>query len=104
MLRALTPLMFLVGLVASIGFPAGVQAAAPRYFSETGHNVPDFFASYWSANGGLEAFGLPLTEPYQRDGLTIQWFERARFERHLENKDTPFEILLGQLCREIRQP
>ena len=103
-MRVLTPVMFIIGLVVGTGLPAEAQAAAPRYFPETSHNVPDFFANYWAANGGLEAFGLPLTEPYQRDGLTVQWFERARFERHMENKDTPFEILLGQLGREVRQP
>ena len=103
-MRVAIPLMMLFGLLAASSAPAGVQAAGPRYFPETGHNVPDYFASYWSVNGGLEAFGLPLTEPYQQDGLTIQWFERARFERHLEHKDTPFEVLLGQLGREIRQP
>lgn len=100
-LHLLIPLALLFGLIAG-GMPAGVQAAGPRYFPETGHNVPEVFANYWAANGGLEAYGLPLTEAYQQGGLTIQWFERARFERHLEYKDTPFEILLGQLGREVR--
>lgn len=101
-MRVAISLMVLLGLLAAGVAPTGVQAAAPRYFSETGHNVPEIFANYWTANGGLDAFGLPLSEPYQQDGLTIQWFERARFERHPENKDTPFEVLLGQLGREIR--
>lgn len=101
-MRAFAPFLLLLGLLAGVGVPGEAQAAPPRYFPETGHNVPDFFANYWAANGGVEAFGLPLTEAYVRDGLTIQWFERARFERHLNNLNTPFEVLLGQLGREVR--
>lgn len=103
-LRMTIASLILLGLVIAGGPPSGAQAAASRYFSETGHNVPEYFANYWDANGGLDSFGLPLTEPYQQGNLTIQWFERARFERHLEYKDTPFEILLGQLGREVREP
>jgi hypothetical protein len=39
--------------------------SATRYFSETGHNVPDIFAAYWDANGGLTRFGYPLTEAFE---------------------------------------
>jgi uncharacterized protein YkwD len=101
-LRILAPLVLLTGLVAGAGTPAGALAAGPRYFPETSHNVPEVFLNYWTANGGLEAFGLPLTETYEQNGLTIQYFERARFERHPQHKDTPYEVLLGQLGREIR--
>lgn len=93
--------LFLGLLVAAVSPPAA-RADGPRYFAETGHNVPDIFANYWAANGGLAQFGLPLTEPYAQGSLTVQWFERARFERHLESKDTPYEVLLGQLGRELR--
>ena len=83
--------------------PGPAAAAGSRYFAETGHNVPEVFATYWAMQGGIATFGLPITEPYGQDGLTIQWFERARFERHPENRDTPFEVLLGQVGRESRK-
>jgi uncharacterized protein YkwD len=102
-LRAVAPFLLLLALLAGAGIPSGTRAAGPRYFPETSHNVPEVFDNYWTANGGIEAFGLPLTEPYEQGGLTIQYFERARFERHPANKDTPFEVLLGQLGRELRQ-
>ena len=75
------------------------------HFRETGHNVaPDIFA-YWQANGGLNQFGYPLTEEFSQqlaDGktYTVQYFERARFERHPENPQ-PYTILLGQFGRQI---
>ncbi len=88
---------------------APTSAVSPRegfvHFAETQHNAaPDFFA-YWQANGGLAQFGYPLTEEFTQklpDGkeYTVQYFERARFERHPENQ-APFTILLGQFGREI---
>lgn len=88
---------------------APTSAVSPRkgliHFAETQHNVaPDFFA-YWQANGGLAQFGYPLTEEFTQqlsDGksYTVQYFERARFERHPENA-APYNILLGQFGREI---
>lgn len=100
--RGIAAFALLMGLVASVLAPSAVRAAEPRYFTETRHNVPALFATYWSALGGLQAFGLPITEPFTQNGLTVQYFERARFERHPENRDTPFEVLLGQLGRETR--
>jgi hypothetical protein len=89
--------------------PPAADPAAPlpgqTHFGETGHNVaPDFFA-YWQANGGLAQFGYPLTEEFAQqleDGqsYTVQYFERARFERHPENA-APYAILLGQFGRRI---
>ncbi|MBA3944360.1 MAG: hypothetical protein H0X37_07330 [Herpetosiphonaceae bacterium] len=50
----------------------------------------------------MPVFGYPLTEP--RDELNqdtgkhyrTQWFERARFEYHPENRP-PYDVLLGRL-------
>jgi hypothetical protein len=98
----LTAMALLVAVAGALLLPTQAAAAGPRYFPETGHNSPDIFATYWAAHGGIALFGLPITEPYLDNGLTIQWFERARFERHPENKDTPFEVELGQLGREVR--
>ena len=105
----IVPAYLTLGLLAAMVTvtPAARAAAAPpspRYFPETGHNVPEPFASYWAAHGALAQFGLPLTEPYSQNGLTVQWFERARFELHAQNRDTPYEVLLGQLGREVRPP
>ncbi|MGH2351331.1 MAG: PQQ-binding-like beta-propeller repeat protein, partial [Chloroflexota bacterium] len=35
------------------------------YFFETGHNVYGGFLTYFTTNGGLEAFGYPITEEFQ---------------------------------------
>lgn len=101
-IRVFTPFIVLLALLGAVALPSPIAAAGPRYFPETGHSCPELFYNYWLAHGGVEAFGLPITETYSENGLTIQWFERARFERHPQNKDTPYEIQLGQLGREVR--
>ena len=72
---------------------------------ETGHNVAPDFSLFWSRNGGLAQFGYPLSEEFAQrleDGqvYTVQYFERARFERHPENAP-PFDVLLGQFGRRV---
>ena len=55
----------------------------------------------------MEQFGYPITEEYSEVSLTdgktytTQYFERARFENHPENKGTQYEVLQGLLGREM---
>ena len=80
------------------------------YFPQTGHNLHTGFRDFWEAHGGLAQFGYPLTEELVEtsatDGkeYTVQYFERARFEWHPENAGTPYEVLLGQLGRQLYTP
>lgn len=77
-----------------------------RWFPETGHTLDGIFLDYWLENGGLQAFGYPLSEPMIEPGLNdsvprmVQYFERARMEHHPDKAGTGFEILLGHLGRE----
>ena len=73
-----------------------------RYFPETQHIVHGAFLEYFENNGGLEAFGYPISElfrDFNDDGsgraYTMQWFQRARMELHPEVG--PRVILLGLL-------
>lgn len=73
-----------------------------RYFPETGHNLRNSFKDYWEQNGGLFIYGYPTSEEFienSTDGkpYVTQWFERAKFEYHPENKGTQYEVLLGLL-------
>lgn len=80
-----------------------------QYFAPTGHNLGSPFLAYWQANGGLERFGYPISEPHNEldpetgQVFMMQWFERARFEYHPENKP-PYDVLLGLLAKQIQQP
>ncbi len=77
------------------------------FYAATGHTLGGVFKTYWDSHGGLAQFGYPITEEYQEVSLTdgktytTQYFERARFEQHPENKGTPYEVLQGLLGREM---
>jgi hypothetical protein len=113
-------------LLGRLGAEHVAQTGAPerdtpregcRYFEETGFNVCGEVLSAWRAEGlefdgqpgsseaeNLALFGLPLTGEFETtlaDGntYTVQWFERARFERHPENQP-PYNVLLGLLGAE----
>ena len=83
---------------------ADPQLPGVLYFAPTGHSLQGGFRAYWEAHGGLAQFGYPLTEEYVEtfagQPFTTQWFERARFEWHPENRP-PYDILLGSLGREM---
>ena len=72
---------------------------APPQTFVTGYSVDGIFLDYWSRNGGLARFGLPLgpavRDPASND-LVVQYFERARFEWHPENQP-PYDVLLTLL-------
>src|SRR5439155_24507773 len=60
------------------------------------------FLAYWRNHGGLAQQGFPISDEFQErsdlDGktYTVQYFERAVFEYHPENK-APYDVLLSQL-------
>src|SRR5438105_1275077 len=75
-----------------------------QWFAATGHTLRSTFLAYWTKYGGLAQFGYPITEEFVepagasgKEPLTVQYFERNRFEHHPENAGTPYEVLLGSL-------
>src|SRR3954470_5689809 len=100
------------GVIGSLCISAlpGVAGAAPaaQGTSRTinGHAVAGRFLELWSAQGSEQSNtyvnGLPITarraEISTEDGKTYdtQWFERAKYEAHPENK-APYDVLLGRL-------
>lgn len=72
------------------------------FFKETELYVFAPFSTYWAKNGGLPIYGLPITPDFEKDGRTVQWFERARFEA---NRQLPADrqVQLGLLGVESRK-
>lgn len=81
--------------------PVRAQAAETKYFSETGHNVAGEFLAFYNANpNALNHFGYPITEQFtSRDGKTVQYFQRARFELNASLPEGQ-RVILTQLGRE----
>jgi hypothetical protein len=72
-----------------------------RFFPETDHLVGNGFLKYWQTFGGLAAFGYPISEEMTENGMTVQYFERARFEWHPGVDPAHFDVLLGLLGNEV---
>jgi len=72
-----------------------------RFFPETGFTVSDNFLRYWNAFGGLPTFGYPISAPFERDGKTMQYFERVRMELHPGAWASRYDVLLGRLGAEL---
>lgn len=75
---------FFIAICLILGSWGVVQAQSQdsKYFSETGHNVQgEFFKFYNSNPNALFLYGYPITEEFtSKDGKTVQYFQRARFE------------------------
>jgi hypothetical protein len=87
--------------------PSVASTDTKVFYAATGHTLGGVFKTYWEQHGGLAQFGYPITEEYQEVSLTdgktytTQYFERARFENHPENKGTQYEVLQGLLGSEM---
>lgn len=79
------------------------------YFPQTTHSLAYGFRQFWEKHGGLAVFGYPISEEFAERSLTdgkmytVQYFERARFERHPEFAGTLNEIQLGLLGKQLYQ-
>src|SRR6476661_4298047 len=97
-----------IGAMALSAMPLTSQHAAAQGSSRTinGHSVSGRFLEVWSSQGSEQnnvyVNGLPITDARNEISLTdgktynTQWFERARYEAHPENK-APYDVLLGLL-------
>lgn len=104
------------GLLTTAPFQYQQRHTNPNceYFVETGHHLCFGFRTYWHSHGlefgdsgysyreSLMLFGYPISDEYvdPSTGLTVQYFERARFEWHPRNP-APWDILLGRLGADI---
>jgi hypothetical protein len=84
---------------------AQAQAQTIEYFPQTGHNVSgDFLAFYHSVADPTTLYGYPITEAFRtRDGLLLQYFQRARFELHPQNPPGG-RVVLTDLGRQLYAP
>ncbi|MEX2426078.1 MAG: hypothetical protein WD401_04865, partial [Thermomicrobiaceae bacterium] len=65
-----------------------------------GFDVCAPFLDYWNDFGGEASFGLPVTEPFEQEGMTVQLFEYARFEHQPGEWPERYDVLLGRIGAE----
>jgi hypothetical protein len=86
--------------------PARPNTPTRRYFPQTGQLLQGDFLHFWQTHGGLATFGAPISGiEHERNGdgsgriYAVQWFQKARLERHPETHTPRVAILLGLLGR-----
>ena len=95
--RSVAPFLAIAILLASWG-SASAQSADVQYFPETGHNIKgEFLRFYLSAKDPRLVYGYPITERItSRDGMTVQYFQRARFELNMNGNQRVQLTSIGQ--------
>jgi peptidoglycan hydrolase-like amidase len=86
-----------ITLLATLPARPALAQQPVRTFPETGFTVGGAFLRFFDRNGGLDIFGFPITPEITEGGLTVQYFQRARFEYHPAHAGTPYEVQLGLL-------
>jgi hypothetical protein len=84
------------------------QTVDVQFFPETGHSVGGEFLRYYNSAADPQlVFGYPITEQMiSRDGKTVQYFQRARFELGTDSSGAPQVHLtpIGQALYTPGQP
>ena len=85
-------------LLATPAMPAHGQVglAMSRYFPETGKTVRGGFLEFFDQRGSVGIYGYPITEEFIENGMTVQYFEKGRFEWHADAPPGQ-QIQLGRL-------
>jgi len=101
MVRKYLAFTLMVCLLSGSWDSVHAQSVGTRFFSETGHNVKGEFLQFYDSNPNASfLYGYPITEEFvNKDGKTIQYFQRALFEYRA---DLPAgqRVQLSQLGRE----
>jgi lipoprotein-anchoring transpeptidase ErfK/SrfK len=83
---------------------ASLPENGERFFQETGFTLRKPFLLFWEEGGGLATFGYPISQPIwgyvDNELLLVQYFERARLERHSIGQDR-YEVRISSLGRDL---
>lgn len=100
----LTAVLFLTFFIPQVSRAEGQSYPIDDgyYFAETGHTVKHGFWSYFRTHGRLRLLGYPISEELVENGITVQYFQRARLEYHADLPEH-HKVILGLLGTEIAE-
>ncbi|MBX6341747.1 MAG: hypothetical protein IRY97_04760 [Thermomicrobiaceae bacterium] len=82
--------------------------ATARYFADSGIYVRNPFKAFWESHDGPNVFGNPVSPEFVDDrGVTVQYFENARFERGPNGSVNLGRLgveALGQIAPKVKDP
>ena len=73
------------------------SATGTTTFIATGKTLQGGFQAFWGKYGGMDLFGYPITNEFNENGVTVQYFERARFEWYPGSNPQKYDVMLGRL-------
>jgi hypothetical protein len=82
--------------------PTNTNSSNSVYFRQTAHYIKDAFLNYWLMNGGVTLYGYPVSEEITENGMSVQYFQRSRFEYHADSSD-PWHVELTTVGSEVTQ-
>jgi hypothetical protein len=95
------------GPFARLGNPGTPNTDTLWYFPATGHTLSGDFLNYWlsrssaiAPQAGLLALGYPISEQFEENGHTVQYFERAVLELWPDNPPD-YRVLVQALGRDL---
>jgi hypothetical protein len=89
-------------MVREDGAASGSDPAAVIQVGPFGKHLGGGFRRFWETHGGVEVFGYPITEEMEEGGITVQYFERARFEWRPDiGKAEDWHVVLGRVGAEL---
>jgi putative inorganic carbon (HCO3(-)) transporter len=91
-----TPATNTTSALATAVRPADEQTGC-AFDATTKHNVCGAFRGYWLGHGERAGIGAPLSEAFVESGRSVQYFEYAKLEQHLEFTGTAYAVLLARL-------
>lgn len=80
--------------------PLSTNSTGSVHFRQTGHSVKDAFLNYWLMEGGAALYGYPISQEFTKDGVLVQYFERARFE-YRAGSSRPWKVELTNVGRQV---
>ncbi|MCX2725986.1 N-acetylmuramoyl-L-alanine amidase [Thermomicrobium sp. 4228-Ro] len=90
-----------LSLVGAGGLPVEDKGAVIQV-GPFGAHLGGGFRRFWEERGGVALFGWPLTEEFRENGVTVQYFERARFEHRPDiGKAEDYHVVLGRVGAEL---
>jgi hypothetical protein len=104
-IRQLAALFLFLAIFLSERSSAIAQSATVQFFPETGHHVRgDYLRFYKSVPNPSLVFGYPITEQItSKDGKTVQYFQRARFELRTDLPENQ-RVQLAPVGQALYQP
>ncbi len=79
------------------------QGGNCQFFAPTNQTACNQFLDFWNKYGGLSIFGYPISGELKENGLTVQYFERAKLEFHPEWAGTDWAVVGELMGRSVTQ-